>query len=195
MSNNIFSGLESLGLGKLSGMEVYEKEQITRKVEKPKAEEHVATETDFIFEKEIKCPVCDKTFKSKTVKTGRIKLVSADTDLKPTYQIIDPLKYDAVACPNCGYAALSRYFTFMTNGQAKLVKENISAAFKGLEQEGDVLSYDEALTRHKLALVNTVVKKAKMSERAYTCLKTGWLLRGKAEHLPENTPDYDNVIK
>ena len=193
---NIFAGLEALGLGKLSKMDVYEeKEQQQKKAEKPKVAEHVMTETDFIFDKEIKCPVCDQSFKTKTVKTGRIKLVSADTDLKPTYQLIDPLKYDVIACPHCGYAALSRYFTFMTNGQAKLIRDNISSSFKGLAPEGDILSYDDALTRYKLALANAVVKRAKMSEKAYTCLKTAWLLRGKSDTLPGDTPDYDKVIE
>lgn len=34
---------------------------------------------------------------------------------------------------------------------------------------------------HKLALVSTVVKRGKNSERAYCCLKLAWLYRGKWE--------------
>lgn len=37
--------------------------------------------------------------------------------------------------------------------------------------------------RHKMALLNTVVKKGKTSERAYTCLKLAWLFRGKREEM------------
>ena len=40
-----------------------------------------------------------------------------------------------------------------------------------------------------------MVKNGKTSERAYTCLKLAWLCRGKAENLPENTPDRDKVLK
>ena len=81
----------------------------------------------------------------------------------------------------------------MTSVQSKLIKEQISANFNGLNQEGAIYSYDDAIARHKLALVNTIVKKGKTSERAYTCLKLAWLLRGKHESLPADTPDYDNV--
>lgn len=191
---NLFDGLESMGLGKLSNIDVYESEE-TKKQGNSKSAQPQVTEADLIFDKTYKCPVCDKEFKSKTVKTGKVKLISADTDLRPKYQLVDSLKYDVIACPNCGYAALNRFFSYMTNAQAKLIKANISESFKGAPAEGDVLSYDEAITKHKLALINTIVKKGKLSEKAYTCLKTAWLLRGKRENLPQTTPDYDNVVK
>lgn len=192
---NLFSGLESLGLGKLSKLNVYDESDKSSKKNENKEQVQHLHEADFLFEKTYTCPVCDQEFKSKTVKAGKVKLVSADTDLRPKYQLIDSLKYDVVACPHCGYAALNRFFNYMTSMQARLIKESISSSFKGLAPEGDVISYDEAITRHKLALVNTIVKKAKLSERAYTCLKTAWLLRGKAESLPEDTKDLPKVVE
>ena len=42
-----------------------------------------------------------------------------------------------------------------------------------------IYTYDDAIIRYQLALATTIVKKAKNSERAYTCLKYGWVLRGK----------------
>ncbi len=83
----------------------------------------------------------------------------------------------------------------MTSAQAKLIREQISSSFKGINEDGDEYTYDDAIARHKLALVNTIVKRSKISERAYTCLKTAWLLRGKAETLPEDTPDYEEQIE
>lgn len=194
---NLFSGLEAFGLGKMSNLDVYASEEKDNKNTKDSAdngEKNKIVESDFVFDKTYVCPVCDKEFKSKTIKTGKIKLISADTDLRPKYQFVDSLKYDAIVCPNCGYAALNRFFNYMTSTQAKLIKENISASFKGVQSESDTISYDEAITNHKLALVNTIVKKGKLSERAYTCLKTAWLIRGKAESLPEDTPNRDAVI-
>ena len=35
------------------------------------------------------------------------------------------------------------------------------------------------------------MKQTKASEKAYICLKTAWLLRGKSEHLDKNLPDYE----
>lgn len=187
--SDIFSGLESMGLGGLDDVKIYEEEKKETPKDGTNSAEHVVTESDYIFEKKIQCPVCDKEFKSKTVKTGKPRLIGSDSDLRPKYSGIDSIKYDAIVCPNCGYAALSRYFGYMTTAQANLIKENVSSKFKKQPEEGDTYTYDEAINRHKLALFNSVVKKAKISERAYTCLKLAWLFRGKKENLPAGSED------
>ena len=143
-----------------------------------------------LFDKTYTCPVCDNEFKSKTVKIGRAKLKGTDMDLRPKYEHIDLLKYDVISCPVCGYAALSRYFKYMTSGQAKLIKQNISQNYKGKEIKGDVITYDEAVERYQLALANAIVKQARASEKAYICLKSAWLLRGYVESLEESAEDY-----
>ena len=94
-------------------------------------------------------------------------------------------------CPNCGYAALSRFFKIVTSPQAKNIKENICATFKPQDEEHEIYTYDEALERYKLTLANAIVKQTRASEKAYICLKTAWLIRGKAEHLDQNQPDYE----
>lgn len=165
---NLFSGLEAFGLGKMANLDVYpsnEKNKKTGEDGAEAAEKVKIVEADYIFDKSYTCPVCDKEIKSKTIKTGRVKLISADTDLRPKYQHIDSLKYDAIVCTHCGYAALNRFFNYMTSVQAKLIKEQISASFKGIGTEGDIISYDDAIARHKLVLVNTIVKRSKLSER------------------------------
>ena len=187
---NLFSGLEAFGLNNLSEVNIYdekEKETAAKAVEEDKP---AFSEEDNIFDKTFTCPVCDQEFKTKMVKSGKVKLLNLDPDLRPVYQYMDPLKYDAIVCPNCGFAALNRFFKYVTNAQAALIKKNISASFKGMKESGNVFSYDDALARHKLALINSIVKKSKTSERAYTCLKTAWVIRGKAENFPKNTPDY-----
>ncbi len=193
---DIFSGLESLGFAGLSGVKIYDEEKKEQaKSNEEKKEEKVINESDFLFDKKLTCPVCDKEFKTKTVKTGKPRLIGSDPDLRPKYLGIDSIKYDAIVCPNCGYAALSRYFSYMTSAQAKLIKDNVSSSFKGLPPSGEIYSYDEAIARHKLALLNTVVKKAKNSERAYTCLKIAWLFRGKQENVPDNFPNKEKAIE
>lgn len=192
----LFSGLEKIGLSKLEEMDVFEDEK-NEKAEEESAEHGVpqVAEEDLLFDKSFNCPVCDQEFHSKMVRTGKVKLLSADTDLRPKYQMVDSLKYDALVCPNCGYAALSRFFKFMLPAQAKMIRENITGNFKGIDTASNVYSYDEAIMRHQLALANAVVKKAKTSEKAYTCLKMAWLYRGKAEHLPKDTEGYESEIE
>lgn len=196
--SKLFSGLEAFGLGDLKKMDIYEgenKEKAEGDANAAKQEKKEVDESEVLFDKRYTCPVCDNEFVSKMIRSNKVKAVSQDTDLRSKYQPADALKYDALMCPNCGYAALSRFFNFMLPAQAKMIKENISENFKGIEIKGDFYTYDEAIARHQLALACAVVKKAKNSEKAYTCLKLAWLFRGKAENLPKDTENYDEVIK
>ncbi len=186
----LLDGLSQFGLSGLENMNVYETPEAQKAAAKEEQHVHVAQEQDFLFEKTYTCPICDKEFKAKTVKIGKARLVGTDQDLRPKYENIDMLKYDIILCPNCGYAALSRYFKFLTAPQAKMISEKISKAFKPQPDTKEIYSYEEALERYKLTLANAIVKMAKPSEKAYICLKTAWLLRGQGEHLDPADKDY-----
>lgn len=190
----LLSGLEQFGLSNLESMDLYE---APKQAEKG-SDQHAAPvvqEQDFLFDKSFTCPICDKEFKARTVKIGKAKLSGSDLDLRPRYEQIDLLKYDIIMCPNCGYAALSRFFKFLTSPQAKNIQKAISSTFKPQQETKETYTYDEALERYKLTLANAIVKQAKASEKAYICLKTAWLLRGKAEHLDKEQADYDEQRK
>lgn len=189
----LLSGLGKLGLKNLEGMNLYEEE---KKAEEAavKAAAPVMQETDYLFDKSFECPICDGKIKARTMKAGKAKLLRADTDLRPVYENIEPLKYDVILCPHCGYAAISRYFKGLTPSQMKAIKEAISASFQPIKEEKDTYTYEEAVNRYKLCLANAIVKRAKSSEKAYICLKTGWLLRSMKENLDKSTPDYEKQV-
>lgn len=120
------------------------------------------------------------------MKTGKARLLSTDQDLRAKYEGIDAVKYDVILCPHCGYAALNRYFNSLNKVYIKLIKENISSKVQLHTYDDDIYSYEEAIERYKLCLANAVVKRAHASEKAYICLKSGWLMRGYQEHLEES---------
>ncbi len=192
----IFSGLESLGLGKLKDKGLYEEKNVKGAATNGAAKKVEITEKDILLDKTYVCPVCDESFVAKTVRTGKAKLIGSDTDLRPKYHPADSTKYEAILCPHCGYAALNRFFEHLLPTQAKMIREEICKNFKGLSTSyGEIYTYDDAIMRYKLALANTVVKRAKTSERAYTCLKLAWVLRGKQETLPKDTENYEEIMK
>lgn len=176
----LLTGLKDLGLECLENTNIFgEKKQEAGKQEKAeKAIAELPKEEDFLFEKTLECPCCGKRFRTKVYKTGKAKLLSTDIDLRPIYEGIDATKYDVIQCEFCGYAALPKYFPYLTQSQRKLIQENISRKVQLKSYERAVYSYDEALQRYTLALVNAVVKHAKNSEKAFVCLKTAWLVRG-----------------
>lgn len=182
----IFSGLKSLGLGNMEEMDLFEE---TKKEEAKAKAAAVAParpqEKDLIYDRSFVCPVCDSHFTAKIMKSSKARLLGTDQDLRARYEGIDAVKYDVVMCPVCAYAALIRFFTSVTSSQARLIREKISQKVTLTEYVEETYSYEQAMERYKLALVNAVVKRSKASEKAYICLKTAWLLRGYGESLRE----------
>ncbi|MDR1700293.1 MAG: DUF2225 domain-containing protein [Lachnoclostridium sp.] len=192
----LLGGLEEFGLKNTDNIKIFEDANSDGKGENDKVDKKKEfVEEDFLFDKTFECPVCDFEFKSKMIRTGKVKLLAVDLDLRPRYQGVDCLKYDAIMCPRCGYTALSRYFSFVMAKQVKAIKTEISQTFTNPEPEMTTYSYDTAISRHKLALLNAVVKNAKCSEKAYICLKLSWLLRGKQEELLQVKKQDDEEVK
>ena len=189
MGEGLLSGLESFGLGGLEGMSLFEEE---KKKEEAKAAVEL-TEKDFLLDKSMKCPLCDNDFKARTVKGGKAKLLGTDMDLRPKYRELDITKYDVIMCPECGYTALQRYFPSLLQVQGKKIKETISVKLRPKREVEETYSYDVAIERFKMALANAIVKGAKASEKAYICLKASWVVRGKAEEIGKDHPDYAKV--
>lgn len=189
--DGLLTGLSGLGLDELENIDIYadtEKKQDGGKnaEQGSTASKPTVQEKDLIYDKSFVCPVCDEKFTNKVAKTGKARLLGTDKDLRPLHEGIDSQKYDVILCPNCGYAALSRFFPQVTSTQMKLITEHISKKVHLRRYSGETYSYEEAIERYKLALANAVVKHAKNSEKAYICLKTAWILRGYMETLEED---------
>ncbi len=180
----ILSGLKSLGLDIFDGREIYEaqeKEEDNKRVDLAKQIE----EKDFVYDKEMICPICDRSFYTKIVRSNKAKLLSTDMDLRNKFDGIDTNKYEIITCTCCGYSAVKRSFPNLADRQRQLIQSSIQGKVKLEIPVGEIYSYEEALVRYKLALVCSVVKHGKNSEKAYICLKNAWLLRGYAEELEQ----------
>jgi len=150
----------------------------------------------FIFEKSFECPVCDKPFKAYTTKT-KVKLQGVDDDLMPTYTPVDPLLYDALLCPHCGYCALRNNFQSINDRQAEYILAEITPKYKH-KPHPPIMSIDAALADYKLALLSCIAKKGKLNEKAYICMKISWLYKRKSDEQSELAyikQAYENFIE
>ena len=189
----IFSGLEKLGLGNIGKGKLFEepkKKEVVKK-EEPKKKLQLVNEEDYLFDKKYTCPVCEDDFEAKTVRTGKVKMKNVDLDLRPDYDELDQNKYDVIACPHCGYAALARYFPTLNKYQIEDIRVQIGMNYRKMEYDEPTYSYEYARSLYQLALANAVVKKAKNSEKAYICLKTAWVIRGETQRLDPADDGYE----
>ncbi len=191
----LLDGLEKFGLKNISTDNMYaeQEKRTARPGKETVAAEKEIKETDFIFAKKYECPICDTEFNSLSVKSGKARMIRTEKDLRPVFEGIEPIKYEAVMCPCCGYSVMGRYFKPLTSVQKKGVIENIGKSYAGKQGEGEkeTYSFDDALERITMALAAAIVKYAKPSEKAYICLKGGWLCRAYEESLDPSMDGYD----
>ena len=187
---NLLSGLEKFGFSLDGDLDILadekkQTEEETKTSAKPKEEK------DFIIDKKCKCPICDKPFVYRGVATTRLKRTEPDFDLKPNFEAVDVNKYDAICCPYCGYSALSNTFDKIDSARMKLVRNEFCPKYKPqYEDLPELFTYEFAVEKMKLALVCCMMKKGKLAEKSYTCLKIAWLRRGQIAEL-ENTEGAD----
>lgn len=185
MDSNIFSGLDGLGLSGLGDLKLFEddkKEAEAAKIKEMTPEEH---EAEMLLDKTHECPICSASFKNRALRAGKARLISSDIDLRPRFEYIEPLKYDVISCPRCGYTTLTRFYKPLTPVQRKNVLEKIANNYKPQTEPEGNYTFEYALGRYKLALVCDVVKLARASEKGYTCLRAYWLCKSWKEDLEQ----------
>lgn len=174
--DNLFKELETLGIENLDGIELYKKD---REIKKTMPSTN-GLSNDILYLRKTVCPICEQHFKTPTVRVGRVRFKGTDLDLRPQYEGFDPMLYDVVACPSCGYAALNKYFKTVSDFKCVNVRQKISANYKG-KNYPEVFEYKIAIERYKLAIVCGIVGQDPTSRKAYLCMKIAWLYRSYAE--------------
>lgn len=187
---NLFGGLEKLGFKNLENIELYA--ESSSEVETSQEELEVE-EKEYIYEKNFACPVCGAKFKEKLVKKGKQRMIGSDSDLKPIYAVMNPVKYDVIGCNVCGYTATSRFFPKVLEVQKRYIKEKITPFFQPMKYK-EVYDTDTAINRYKLALLNAVAKNSKAGEKAFICMKIVWLYRDKIKELEDSdSADFQGI--
>ncbi|NOW16023.1 hypothetical protein BJV85_003370 [Clostridium acetobutylicum] len=175
MDSNIFSELKDLGFEDVSNIDIYGKNK--KEENKMRKEEEKKTSiNDLLYDKTVNCPVCNTTFKARTVKTSAIRILKKDTDFFIQYKNINPYFYDVWLCPICGYAAMKSDFEKIKSYQKELVEKNISLKWHS-KKYPDIYDINIAIERFKLSLLNYVSIEAHSSKKAMNCLKIAWMYR------------------
>lgn len=106
----------------------------------------------------------------------KLKFISSDADLHPNYEPMDPLLYDVLICPLCGYSAMTMFFNKFPDKQISLIRSGVTAKYQP-RTFNQIMSYGEAIEKYKLALITAMVRGAKKGEMGYICTKIAWLYR------------------
>ena len=118
-----------------------------------------------IYNKTYTCPLCQSSFTTKAIRSGKNQLVSIDEDLYAHYSHINPLLYSVIICPKCGYCTLNTTFTPLLPKQKEWLREYF---IRGVYEHpyGPTCTTEEAIKKHQSALFAATVRKSKISEQA-----------------------------
>lgn len=142
------------------------------------------TNISLLYDKKVKCPVCNNSFNSKKVRISKLRLLKRDEDFLSYYKDINPLLYNIFVCPNCGYAAREERFNKISFRDREKVLERVSKRWNK-RSYGTIRSMKEAIETYKLALYIGEILNYKNLELANLCLNIAWLYR-----MGENKEEY-----
>lgn len=177
---NILKDLAKLGLSNLADRSIFEEDQKAKKTDK---EEVKVTVEEVLYDKTYSCPICNKSFKSKAIRTGKNRLMGSDSDFKAYFSVVDPIIYDVITC-SCGYTAMTRSFDVLINAQRTFIRNEICANYKVIEFK-QIRTVEDAILLYKLALANAMIKMGKSLEKGLICLRIAWLYRDLKDEINE----------
>ena len=134
------------------------------------------TQVDELYEKNVRCPICDRQFKTKKVRISRLKLIKRDTDFLSHYEGENPLKYNIFVCPHCGYAAREDRYASIKDKHRKVILKEISSKWGGKDY-GNSRTIHEATETYKLAIYIGQLLDYKKIELGLSSLNIAWLYR------------------
>lgn len=138
------------------------------------------SEIDELYDKKVECPICVNKFKTKKVRTSRLRLIKRDGDFLPYYKGENPMKYNIYICPNCGYAASESNYESVTEGTKKIILKEITSKWNK-RSFGNKRSIDEALVTYKLAFYIGQLLDYKKIEQGCLSLNIAGLCRMKED--------------
>ncbi|KAB2951974.1 DUF2225 domain-containing protein [Heliorestis acidaminivorans] len=86
-----------------------------------------STDEHYLFDKKVQCPVCDKNFSSKTLRSHRLNLNNVEADFRKRYEKIEPLWYMVWVCPQCFYADFYLEFGKLAESVEQKLRQRMKA--------------------------------------------------------------------
>lgn len=136
------------------------------------------SDNEYLFDKQVKCPVCKEKFSLKMFRITKLRMDNQDHDFRRRYVDFEPLWYSIWVCPNCLYS--NHYFDFesfpkesagLLMQKTQQLKESISADFSTPR------TIDQVFTSYYLALYCADVYSVDPLKPAKLWLQLSWLYK------------------
>ncbi len=133
------------------------------------------SDADYLFEKEIDCPVCGQKFTTTMVRSSKLKLKNVDSDLRQTFEDFNSLWYMVWVCPHCFYANFNFEFKKVDHNMCQWVTSQTERMKATGFKYSQPRRLDEVFTAFYLALNCLQNNKPDASRIAKVWLRLSWL--------------------
>ncbi|NLC11024.1 MAG: DUF2225 domain-containing protein [Firmicutes bacterium] len=147
--------------------------------------------TEDLFLKNCDCPLCGKAYATPRVKRSKLRPSKVESDFCIRYKGLNPIYYQVMVCPNCGYS-YTEHFSPLRPQDKEMLKKRISPAKNDFTGERTL---ELAVESYKRALLCAMMKKEKHSLLAALNLHLAWLYRfaedkSREEEFLQRARDY-----
>lgn len=123
------------------------------------------------------CPICNQEFSSLRIRDGAGTFIDTDSDLRPYFKEVDPVKYEVVTCKYCGYSSISKTFDKVRPDRVDIIESKLDEIFDNNRIFDGDYDYETAIYRFKLAIKISEERLLQKGEMFYLYLKLAWLFR------------------
>ncbi len=128
----------------------------------------------FYVIREMTCANCSSTFNAPTPRYQRLRLKESHENLRAEYEGTEPVFYEVIHCPHCGYTRLKNNFDKLNDLQRKLYRDEVGNKFRNRNKD-IVVDVDKALENYKFGLITAKSMELPASEVAILFYKVSWL--------------------
>jgi len=135
-----------------------------------------ATHEQFLFNSEVFCPVCEKKFSVKMVRSSKLRLDKIDNDQRQHFFDFEPLWYAVWICPHCYYTNFNFAFKQINQGFKKhIIELGQKLKSKVKIDFNSPITIDEVFTRYYMLLQTINLGKVDPGAAAKAWLRISWL--------------------
>lgn len=135
---------------------------------------------DQFLQEEYTCPCCDSPVRALKTINKYLKLIKTDNDFCQHYKTVNPLFYEIIICPGCGYAFSHDSLEKLSHGAKQIVREKIKKMSRP-PSYGGPRSLDEAIECFQYAFQFHYDLKVNGFTKPDLSLKLAWLYRYKED--------------
>ena len=135
-------------------------------------------ELEYLYDRKIKCKICENEYMTKKVRTRFIRAHRHDTDFCSFYTSIkiNPLLYYVSVCPMCGFSISEECTDYFPPMSKDLIQQKICDHWNRKDY-GQERTLDLAINSYKLAIYCATLKKEKHIALGGLYLRLAWLYR------------------